>query len=993
MLDIPANSITFLFTDIEGSTQLWEQHPEAMKVALARHDRILRQAIESHHGHVFKTVGDAFYAAFPSAPDAVSSALDAQRVIQAESWGETPIKVRMALHTGAADERDGDYFGPALNRVARLLSAGHGGQTLLSAATEESVRNQLPKDTELHDMGERRLKDLTRPEHIYQLLVPGLPANFLPLKTLDTFHTNLPAQLTSFIGREKEMAAIKQLVLTNRLTTLTGPGGTGKTRLSLQVASNLLDSFPDGVWFIELAPLTDPVLIPQTVLGILGLREDAGRLPLDLLSNYLQSKRALLIFDNCEHLIEASAHLTESLLQACPQLHIITSSREALGIAGETPFRVPSLSIPDTHQITSAEKLAQSEAVRLFIDRAKTALPAFTLTDANAPAVAQICARLDGIPLAIELAAARVKLLKVEQVAERLDDRFRLLTGGSRTALPRQQTLRAMIDWSYDLLSESEQVLLRRLSVFAGGWTLEAAEEVCSIKDEDGRTLAPHASAGVKDEGRSKEGVLHPSSFILHPLIGPFDVLDLLDQLVNKSLVVVDADIVPEGYEDTEARYHLLETVRQYAREKLMEAGEGISTRDRHLNYFMRLAERAEPEFTGPHQVAWMKQLDTELDNLRAALEWSLEQDVLAGLRLASALKWFWVTYDRFRDGSEKLAQLLTKPQALVRTPERAKALAAQSLLLPYMGNFTQARMWGQESISIYDELGDRLGLADGLLALASCAGNFDHARSLIAQGLEHYQALGDKPGLARALGMQGEFSDPADYLQARRYLEQSLAICRELGHIAGIGANLINLGTSANRQGEYALARVWLEEALEVNRAFGRVRMAETLMAVAELSFRDGKYDQARTCLEEVLSIMNENGQAFSDPWAITRMGYIALRLNDPARAGKLFKESLKRFKNAGSTIGIAYTLEGYASLAVLQNQLEQASRLFAWSDVARANVSNIRPPTEQADVDHDLATIRTRLDEAAFAAAQAAGRAMSIDEAIADALESASS
>ena len=978
MIEIPTDSVTFLFTDIQGSTRLWEQHPEAMKAALARHDAILRQAIESHGGHVFKTVGDGFCAAFTSAPDALSAALDAQRALYAEAQnsaaGGPIIRVRMGLHSGAVEARDNDYFGPPLNRVTRLMSAGHGGQTLLSAVTDELVRGHMPPGTELRDLGERRLKDLTRPEHIYQLLVPDLPVEFPPLRALDAFRTNLPAQLTSFVGREKEISAIKQLIsantsigsVTSRLTTLTGPGGTGKTRLSLQVAADLLDSFSDGVWFVELAPLADPALVTQTVINALGLRQEATYSQQKILTDYLGSKTALLILDNCEHLVEASAQLAETLLQACPNLRLLASSREALGIPGETPYRVPSLSLLNAHGLSSLELVNQSEAARLFVDRAKAVAPAFAVSAENAPAIIQICARLDGIPLAIELAAARVKMLNAEQIAERLDDRFRLLTGGSRTALPRQQTLRALIDWSYDLLSITERSLLVRLSIFAGGWTLEAAEEVC--KDE---------VRSMKDE--ENKGSLHNSDFILHP----FDVLDLLAQLVNKSLVIVDAD------NGSETRYRLLETVRQYAREKLMETGFASAVRNRYLEHFMQLAEHAESEFNGPDQVLWMNRMELELDNLRAAMEWSLDQNVEAGMRLVSALEWFWVTYAHFGDGIEKLTQLLACPQALIPLPVRAKALEAHSLLLPYINNYELARTQGREALALYQTLEDRCGMAASLLALASCTPDLLTARSILEQALTHYQDMGDKPGMARALGMLGIFIALPAPPKIKDYLRQSLAICRELGHIAGIGSNLINLGTLAIREGDYERARAYLEEALEVNRPFGRARTAETLIVVSELAFWDGRYQQAHDYLMEVLAVMRDYGQAFLDNWALSRLAYIALRVNEPVHARQLFELCLKDFTNGESTIGIIYVLEGFASIAVAQNQPAHAAQLFAWADFMREKISNTRPPTEQAEVDRDLATIHTRLDEATIAAAQAAGRAMSVDEAVVYALQ----
>ena len=975
-LTLPSGTVTFLFTDIEGSTQLWEQHPDAMKLALARHDVILHQAVSSHSGRIFKSLGDGFQAAFPSAYDALTATLDAQRTLYREAWGETPIRVRMALHTGVADEHDNDYSGPMFNRLARLMAAGHGGQTLLSAATYQLVQTSLPPDVELRDMGERRLRSLARSEHIYQLIAPDLPTQFPPLNTLDVFRTNLPAQITSFIGRESEMSTVKRLITQHRLITLTGPGGTGKTRLSLQIAADLLDSFLDGVWFVELAPLSDPSLVVQTVANTLGLHEEVNRSLLDILTAYLQEKKSLLILDNCEHLVNAAAQLADVLLRVCPNLQLLISSREALGIAGEITYRVPSLSVPNAQTVLTLENILQHEAIRLFIERARDVSPQFSVTPANFRAVAQICSRLVGIPLAIELAAARAKMLNAEQIAERLDDRFHLLTGGSRTALPRQQTLRAMIDWSYDLLSIMERSLLVRLSIFAGGWTLEAAETVC------------------KGEVRSmnyeeNKGALHNSDFIPSTSSGqrlhPFDVLDLLTQLINKSLVVVDAN------EGTETRYHLLETIRQYAREKLFQMGDEDQVRDHHLDYFMQLAERVEPEFTGPDQVMWMERLEVELDNIYTALEWSLHRDVQAGLRLASALRWFWVTRDYLRAGSERLSQLLACPQASVHTPTRAKALTVQSILVVYLTDASQARILAEESIALYRELGDERGVADGLLSLAAsylASDPYLKARSLIEDSIMHYRDLADKPGLARALGMRGAYI-PDAHEQRRIYLEQSLTICRELGHLAGIGSNLMALGGLAILQRQYDLASTYLEEALAINRQLSKVHSAETLFIVAELALTVRQNQQAKAYFEEGLSMMKETGRTLIANWVFAHMGHNALQLGDLAHAKQLFEESLQRFKKARNIIGLVYTLEGFAGLAVLQNQSVHAVQLFAWADVMREKISNVRSATQQADIERDLATIHTQFDNVTIDAAQAAGRAMSMDEAIAYALQ----
>ena len=985
-----SGTITFLFTDIEGSTRLWEQHPEAMKLALAQHDEILRQAIERHAGHVFKTVGDAFYAAFANAPDALWAALDAQRELHAEEKGDHEgrpydnhpvIRVRMALHSGTAEQRDNDYFGPPLNRVARLMSAGHGGQTLLSAITRELVQFKLPPGAELRDMGERGLKDLIRPEHIYQLTAPGLQSDFPPLKTLEAFRTNLPVQLTSFIGREKEIDAVKNLIAKHRLVTLTGSGGTGKTRLSLQVAADLLDFFPDGVLFVELAPLSDPAFVPKTVLITLELREEAGHPILETLARYLQAKKVLLILDNCEHLVEAAAQFADAMLRVCPDLRLLVSSREALGIAGEKAWPVRSLSIPRAGAPPSVENASQYEAINLFVDRAKIVSSAFSITPANVSAVAQICARLDGIPLAIELAAARVKLLKAEQIAERLDDRFRLLTGGSRTALPRQQTLRAMIDWSYDLLPESERVLLRRLSVFAGGWTLEAAEQVCSAKDE---------IRSQKDEDRSKASLLYPSDFILHPS----DVLDPLAQLVNKSLVVVDAD------DNAETRYHLLETVRQYAREKLSETGDGMALRDAHLQYFLGLAERAEPELVGLQVVEWVKRLEADFDNIRTALEWSINDDPQVGLRLASTLVWFWEESNYALDGANWLEQFLTLPETHSDKILRARALEIQGRLLIF-GNTSRPKAYPalQESLALFQQADDKEGIASSLLYFGVVSfhrGDVAQGKRMVFESLALHRERKDKFGMVKALTHLAEQVDTNDYKRSLNYFNEALALCREIGYISGMAHILSNMGWQATLHEDYVQAHLWIEESLAVSKQLRRDTITVfNMMNLGHLAFQEGKYAEAQEYYEEYLltSGKTKESSSFSGAtgWVTAKLAYIALRQRNYAQARALFQKSRSFFDEYGANkVGIVYIIEGLANLAVLQGQYECAAKFFAWTDLTRIAVDNLRQPVEQAEVDRDLATIRAYLDDATFAAAQEAGRAMSMDEAIALALES---
>lgn len=533
----PTGTITFLFSDIEGSTRLLQDLGEEYEGVLDAHRNLLRTAFEQHHGHEVGSEGDSLFVVFERATDAVTAAIDGQRSVQKHEWPPgAEIRVRVGIHTGEARLVGGDYVGLAVHRASRICSAGHGGQILVSATTRELVEGHLPKRVALKDLGEHRLKDLARAERLFQVCHPEISMNFPPLRSLESRRHNLPTQLTSFIGRERDFAEVKKLVSSARLLTITGAGGSGKTRLALKVASDLLDQHPHGVWVVDLAAVTDPELVLQELASTLSVREQEGR-PLDAsLNDFLADKKLLLVLDNCEHLVAACSRVADQVLRVSPDSRIIVTSREALGVGGEVAWRIPSMSVPDLDAGGSIDELSAYEAVKLFLERAFLAVPSFTPTSSDVPLLIQICQRLDGIPLAIELAAARVKVLSLKQIADRLDDRFRLLTGGSKSMLPRQQTLRALVDWSYALLSESERVVLVRASVFAGGFTLEAAESVCS------------------GEGVSEE-----------------DVLDSLAALVDKSLLVVDRG-------GQAARCRFLETIRQYSREKraLRDPGTGV---------------------------------------------------------------------------------------------------------------------------------------------------------------------------------------------------------------------------------------------------------------------------------------------------------------------------------------------------------------------------------------------------------------------------------
>ena len=873
MAALPSGTVTFLFTDIEGSTTLWEQHPEAMRSALARHDTLLRQAIETNHGTVFKTVGDAFCAAFAHAPDALMAALDAQLALQRQTWQETgPLKVRIGLHTGEAEERAGDYFGPTPNRVTRLQAIGYGQQTLLSQAAYQLVRDDLPKDVTLLDRGQHGLKDLLAPEHVWQLLHPSLPSTFPPLKSLESLPTNLPRQITSFIGREKEMADVKQLLASTPLLAVLGTGGAGKTRLALQVGADSLDHYTDGVWLLELAALSQPDLLLQTITTVLGLREEAGDSLLLTVQNYLRDRQVLLILDNCEHLLDACARLADMLLRTCPRVRILATSREGLGIAGEQIYRLASLALPEPEDASGLENLAEVEAVSLFVERACAVRPDFTLTLHNAPSVAQLCIRLDGIPLALELAAARVRVLPVEQIEARLNDRFRLLTGGSRTALPRQQTLRALMDWSYDLLDEPERRLLRRLSVFAGGWTLEAAEAVCTDAESEGKAGA-EGSPSLPDY-----------------LLSPEEALDLLTHLVDKSLVV---------YMDQEGtgRYRFLETVRQYARERLQESNEAARIRDRHLAYFLQFAEVALTHILGPEQKQWLRRLEKDHDNLRAALTWAegAEDGAEAGLRITGALWRFWDVHDYWQEGLDRYEAALNHPGAAAPTRLRAIALQGAGSLARNQANYPKAREMVEEALRIRTALEDRPGMALALNNLGSIdwrQGHFEQAQEKYEASLAIRREYQDKQGIAACLLNLGALSeDRGDNAAAQRFYRESLALLREKGDQGNLTILLTNLGNLAVSRKEFGQAHDYYEEGLTIARTIeDRYAIALALVNRGHLFCLQQEFEQSRKALHECLQICQEIREKRLMAYVLEESGLLAAALQQARRALRLW-------------------------------------------------------------------------------------------------------
>ena len=706
MRDFPSGTVTFLFTDVEGSTRRWEQDSTAMRAAVERHFAILDEAIRAHQGVRYKIIGDAVQAAFPTALDAVRAAISAQRSLAKEDWGALgPIRVRMALHTGAATPHENDYLSPGLNRLARLLAAGAGGQILLTEATRQLVREISSTELPLRviDLGEHRLRDLNDVEHVFQLTAPGLPADFPPLKSLDRQTHNLPPQLTPFIGREALVAEIRDRLAQPavRLLTLTGPGGAGKTRLALQVAAEELGAYRDGVWFVQLAPVASVTLVAATIAGALGVRESPAETIESSLRAYLRPRQLLLLLDNFEHVVDASP-LVSDLLSSSPEIRVLVTSRAPLHLSGEYELPVPPLALPSSEGTLRLDDALASEAVRLFVDRARAVQNHFEVTEENVEAIVAICRRLDGLPLAIELAASRVRLLPPKAILARLDSRLTLLTGGGRDLPERQQTLRGAIAWSHDLLEPAQQTLFRRLAVFAGGWTIDAAEAVAGFGADP-----------------------------------PLPVFDGLDALHDTSLIRAQEGIGADARADP--RFAMLQTIQEFASEQLATSGELGQAKEAHASWFLELALSAEPHLPGPSAVSWLDRLESEHDNLRGALDWLRTQgDAERAVTLAAALWRFWWLRGHIAEGRFELetALAVTSPMA---SAARNSALDGAGVLAETQGDYDRAEALHREALTISRDRGDRTGIARALGNLGVVAfdrGEDDQATALLEESL-----------------------------------------------------------------------------------------------------------------------------------------------------------------------------------------------------------------------------------------------------------------
>jgi predicted ATPase/class 3 adenylate cyclase len=883
--ELPTGTVTFLFTDIEGSTRLLQQLGPAYARVLSEHQSLLRAAFAADGGVEVDMQGDAFFVAFATAPAAVKAAVEATRSLAAHPWPQgVTLQVRMGVHTGTPQVVGNHYVGLDVHLAARIAAAGHGGQVLLSQTTRHLVEHTLPEGVLLQELGVHRLKDLQQPERLAQLVLPGLPADFPPLRTLDTRQHNLSIQPTPLLGREAQLAALSALLRSAdaRVVTLTGPGGIGKTRLAVQVAAEVVDAFADGVWFVSLSRLVDPGLVVPTTAQTLGLKEQGNQSLAQTLRAHLADKHLLLVLDNFEQVVGAASDVA-GLLEASPGLRVLVTSRLPLHLRGEREYPLVPLPLPKRDHLP-LEVLTQYAAVSLFIERAQAAKPDFTVTIANAPAIAEICTRLDGLPLALELAAARVKVLPPEVLLSRLSQRLQLLTGGARDAEARQQTMRAAIAWSDHLLAQEEQHLFRSMAVFVGGCTFEAAEAICA---------AP--------EGAVPLGL---------------DLLEGLSALIYHSLV-------QQREEGGEPRFGMLQVIREYALERLEASGEAEALRRAHADYFLALAERMEPPLQGPETGAGLGRLEREYDNLRAALGWAQERgEAEIGLRLVAALREFWNARGHLREGRAWVEGLLAlavgdpddikSAARAVSTGVRARALFTGGSLAMWQGDYAVAKRWLEEAEALGRATGDRWMEARALNALGTLAAheeNLERAAARWADSLALMRALGDQRGIAIALHNLGNIAAyQGDLERAAASFKEAVSLARQEGDQQGVALGLSNLGAVARMGGEVAQAEALLREAL-------------TLL---------WKLGDLRAC--------------------------------------------------AGG-------LEELASTAGVAGQGERAARLLGSAAALRETLDAPPPAPWQAEVEQAVAAARTALGEEAWAAAFAAGRAMTLEQAIAEA------
>ncbi|HEV2012951.1 MAG TPA: adenylate/guanylate cyclase domain-containing protein [Candidatus Dormibacteraeota bacterium] len=874
MSRLPTGTVTFFFSDIEGSTKLIQQLGERYPDVLLAHHTIQREALAANRGHELRTEGDSFFIVFGSALEACGGAAAVQKSLQEHAWpAGGQVRVRIGLHTGEATLVGNEYLGLDVHRAARVAGAGHGGQVLVSETTRALVDHALPPGLTLKDLGMHRLKDLARPERLFQLTVEGLPADFPPLKTLEATPNNLPTQLTSFIGRDDQVREATQLLARSRLLTLTGPGGTGKTRLSLEIAANVLDQFPDGVYFVPLSAIHDPDLVPSAIAQALAISTPGSRRPIEALLDHLREKRTLLVLDNFEQVLKAAPIATQ-LLEQSPGLRVLVSSRTVLRVSGEQEFPVPPLALPNLKALPGLAALSQFEAVRLFIERAVAVKPDFQATNENAPAIAGICERVDGLPLAIELAAARVKLFSPQALLSRLEKSLSALGSGARDAPARQQTLRGAILWSYDMLDEGARRLLARFSVFARGGSLEQLEPVCGPGEDVGG-----------------------------------DVVEALDQLADQSLLrrLPDFD---------EPRFLMLQTIREFATERLEESGEAQLIRDRHVEAFIALAQQAQPHLFGPRRKEWLDRLEEDHDNFRAALEWAVATgNARQAMSLSGSFWRFWQMRGHLHEGRARLGKILSLANSGEFPKERLASLEAAGGLAYWQADMEAAERFYDECVELTRPLGDDRALANALYNAA-------------------FPRIVNRSDVARG----------------RVLISEALPLFRKVGDEAGVTRALWGMGNALYFAAEYTAARPFLEEAEALNRRLD---------------------------------------ERFGLAWCLHTLGLVAIHTGDVERARRSWQEAIGLFQAAGDVPGLILQLDNMSVIASRDGDPVRAGRLAA---AASAHVASTGTGLGQLLREREGRTGREGLDEQEAARAWSEGEAMTLEQAVAYALESPS-
>lgn len=883
-----SGTVTFLFTDIEGSTKLAQENDETYLASLERHHEILNEVIEKNNGFVFKIIGDAFCCAFAESRDAITAAVESQAKLFSEEWGESAIKVRMGIHSGQAEWNGKDYMGyMTLARTNRVMSSAYGNQILISNDARNKLAETNIHDVSFRDLGERRLKDLIQPMRLFQIVSPDIPTEFPPLKTLDARPNNLPIQLTSFIGREKELSDIKKLLSSTRLLTLLGSGGTGKTRLALQAGADMIDEFANGVWLVELAEISDPSKLAQTVLRALGAEENPAKSMDETLADFLKDKQILLILDNCEHVIDECSHLSEILQSKSQKLKILATSREALKCSGEQTYNIPSLAHPQRSEKMTPEKLSQYEAVRLFIERALLVNPGFIVNNENAPALLEVCARLDGIPLAIELAAARMKAMSVEKIHERLDDRFAILTAGRRTALPRQQTLKALIDWSYDLLPEEEKTIWKRLSVFSGGFSLEAAEEICSDEDLD-----------------------------------KYSIMDYVSNLAEKSILI---------YDDSTERYKMLETIHHYGKELLTNKDEHDALHKRHLNYFRNNAVQWNKKTKGTDQSQAFALIESDHGNIQSALTYALASgDFLAAAEMATSVSYFWIIRGYLFVGNSWFEEILKHEEHIPKKLLYALLDKAGGLKL-HQSAYDECEKFYRRSFSIKEELGEKLEMSKSLNNLGSIAarkGDYENAGKMFEQYLSIIRDLDIRENLPNALNNLSllELYTGA-YDKASLSIEESLKLCEEFGNNNESYFANRNAGKLAFELGDYDKSAGYHEKALAFSRESSyKSGIAVTLAELSRVLIEKGDHKKAKLQLEESLLIAKETEETICIAMSLVGLGELAEAELEDKSASEYFGEALKLYREVGDLSGVVITLKNFGRVKFNLNEADEA-------------------------------------------------------------------